>query len=86
MRPGELPGNEVRSVRSGPLAECRGILPRSGIPLWTMSTRIYVAPLAHVTRGRRLDRLRRAGGNPPRGKENGFRIAPTYSWTRMGDG
>lgn len=34
-----------------PLPNAMGILPRSGIPLWTMSTRIYVAPLAHVTPG-----------------------------------
>lgn len=50
MRPGELPGNEVRSVvvRSAPSPNTGAHL-LERIPLWTMSTRIYVAPLAHVT-------------------------------------
>jgi len=52
VRPGELPGNEVRSVRTSlpPPPRCRTsghLLER--IPLRTTSTRIYVAPPAHVT-------------------------------------
>lgn len=52
MRPGELPDNEVRSVRSAPLPNAGAHL-LERIPLWTMSTRIYVASLAHVTAARR---------------------------------
>lgn len=75
VRPGELPGNEVRSVvvlQSAPLPNAGAHL-LERIPLWTMSTRIYVAPLAHVTVRLPLDCGHRTPVISPRAEGEAFR-------------